>query len=117
MKTKIKKTGESALLGVAVLGLAVGMQSFKDEARIEKFSQMSEVYVNSLTEGKYIKLPSPGDYESSNCESPNEDQCAWQRTDKPGTVPDTFDEATAQALHAAELIEPLDSNKGIYDDQ
>lgn len=116
MKTKIKNLVTSALLGVAVLGGAILLQSFKEEARIEKFSQMTEVFVNSESTGEYKKLPTSADYEPLNCESLNQDQCAWQRTAKPGTVPDTFDETTAQALHAAGLIEPLDNNKGIYND-
>lgn len=114
MKTKIINLVKSAMLGVAVLGVAVGMQSFKEEARINKFSQMTDVFVNSESAGGYEKLPSPTDYDPLKCQSLNEDQCAWKRTDKPGTVPSTFDEATAQALHAAGLIEPLDNNKGVY---
>lgn len=119
MKTKIKNLVTSALLGVAVLGGAVLLQSFKEEARIKKFSQVAEVYVNSSPESaeNYVKLPPETEYDNSNCESTNQDQCAWKRTDKPGTVPNTFDETTAQALHAAGLIEPLDNNKGIYNIQ
>lgn len=116
MKNQVKKLVKSALFGITVLGGAMMMQSFGEAVKEEKLSQLTDVYVNSSSSGDYEKLSSPTDYDPQNCESPSDDQCAWRRTNAPGTVPDSFDASTAEALHQAGLIEPMDNNTGIYDD-
>lgn len=114
MKKNIKNLVKSALFGVAVLGGAVAMQSFGEA---EKVSQPSgDVYVNTSSSGSYSKLNSPSDYEGSNCQALSQENCAWVRTAAPGTVPDNFDASTADALHQAGLIEPMDNRQGIYVD-
>ena len=115
MRTQIKNLVKSALFGVAVLGGAMLTQSFDENVKIEKATQPSpDVYVNTNSAGSYSKLDDPSDYNSLNCQSGSPENCAWQRTATPGTVPDSFDASTAETLHQAGLIEPMGNSQGIY---
>jgi|GEM_PF-1188835 len=117
MKTQVKKLVKSALFGITVLGGAMMMQSFGEAVKEEKLSQLTDVYVNSSSSGDYEKLSSPSSYNPANCQELSEENCAWTRTNTPGNVPDTFDASTAETLHQAGLIEPMDNNQGIYVDE
>lgn len=112
MKTSLKNFTK-VLLGVAVLGGAALTQSFIKKPESNK-KLSGEIFVNTSTSGSYTKLSNPGDYDPNNCENTSSENCAWQRTNTPGTVPDNFDAATAESLHQAGLIEPLSNKQGMY---
>jgi len=112
MNAKIKNLVKSAVLGVAVLGGAIAMQSFTEAHRANRLA--GEIYVNTTDQGDYEKLPSSEPYNSTNCEERNDHTCSWVRTSTPGTVPDQFTAEEAEQLEADDLIEKMENKNGIY---
>jgi len=110
----LKKISGSFLLGLAVIGLALGTSAFiETSSGNDKF--VGEIYVNTDNNGEFEKLPSSGDYLEANCLEDNNHPCAWERTSTPGTVPNDFNAAQADSLEQLGLIQQKGSLNGIYE--
>lgn len=115
MNLTIKNTLKT-FAGIAVLGSALFMQSFTENSRVAKAEKLAgELWTNSSTSGDYGQLPATEPYEADNCLENSEHACAYMRTEKPGTVPTTFNAAQAAILEADSLIAKVDNKLGIYD--
>lgn len=101
------------LTGLAIVAIAFGANAFTESVTESKM-QTSQIWVNETTSGDYSSLASPNDYNSTDCENLSSHTCAFQRTEKPGTVPNEFTAEEAAQLLNDELIEPVDNNTGIY---
>lgn len=106
----IKKTYGPSLLGLAVIGTAFSMSAFT-ESNSSSARLAEEIYVNSSS-GEYTPLS--GAYDPNNCQENSTNTCAWQRTEKPGSVPSTFSASQADDLKAQGLIVEMDAKKGVY---
>lgn|SRR5690606_13273934 len=107
----LKKISGSFLLGLAVIGLAVGTSAFTDKVNNEKLA--GEIYVNNSS-GEYELLPASEPYDSENCQNDNQQTCSWVRTDADGEVPEEFTSAQADSLEQEGLIEKLANTNGVY---
>ena len=101
--------------GIAVLGSALFMQSFTEKSRVAKAEKLAgEVWVNEdPNTASYQQLPASEPFDSNNCETADP-TCAYERTEKPGTVPSTFDSNQADSLEAEGLIEAIGTTQGVY---
>ena len=106
----IKKTYGPSLLGLAVIGTAFSMSAFT-ESNSSSARLAGEIYVNSSS-GEYTHLS--GAYDPNNCQENSTNTCAWQRTEKLGSVPSTFSASQADDLKAQGLIVEMDAKKGVY---
>jgi|SRR5690606_22700582 len=108
----LKKISGSFLLGLAVIGLAVGTSAFTDKVNNEN-KIAGEIYVNTAS-GQYEMLPSPSDFDDTKCLDNNQHACSWTRTSTPGEVPEDFDAETAAQLEADGLIQQNGNKNGVY---
>lgn len=104
MKTKIKKTVKSVVLGVAVLGLAVGVSAFDSIGKTEELH-----IVNTPSQLRLIN-----NYNSTNCLMLDTKTCAYKVLD-PEALPDQseFTEAEIADFLQEGWIEEL-PEKGVY---
>ena len=113
MNTLIITKSIKTILGVAILGLAALTQSFTENTRIEKSEKLvGEVWTNDNPAGDYSSLAEP--YNPDNCQENTSHTCAYERTEVPGTVPESFNATQAAELEAEGLIEPIDNHNGEY---
>lgn len=106
MKTQLKKLVKSAMLGVAVLGGAVAMQSFGEKAPSLVEHQQMRFWGN--INGQYQELSSVNP--ALNCSSGSTEQCVLQSTD--ASIPSQFNYSEREDFE--NLENHSESSSGIY---